>query len=129
MNETQIDGSDSPDDPFRSPTFYELLDVPENAEEEEIDHAFARALQDPDPDCRMNSSRKHAWEVLRDSINRSFYDEYLAKIRSKALVTSTSKPNRGVGSMSTFTLGSDRQTGVPGAPGEAKGRRAIRDAG
>lgn len=117
VDDNEPDSTESPDELVRHPSFYEVLDVPNDAEEMEIDHAFARFLQEPGNDPRLMSQRKHAWEVLRDPINRSFYDEYLAKLLSTVRVL-TRSGKRGIGSMSTFTLGPDLQ----GIPGEAPTR-------
>ena len=86
----------------------------------EVDHAFARFLQEPGSDARLTSQRKHAWEVLRDPLNRSFYDEYLAKQRAAEVRSHDNSFRKSVGSMSTFTLGSsvDLQ-----ATAQSKGRR------
>ena len=128
VNELNFASESDDDDLVTTPSFYEVLEVPENAEEVEIDHAFARALQEPHSDPRVNAARKHAWEVLRDPVNRSFYDEYLAKIRAKAIIASAAKPFRGVGSMSTFTLGADLQNSTAEAPESSRNRRSIRKA-
>ena len=85
MKETHFDVGDTPDELVRIPTFYEILEVAETADDFEIDHAFARFLQETEPEVRDTAARKHAWEVLRDPINRSFYDEHLAQIRTAPL--------------------------------------------
>lgn len=120
MNENEPESHASSPGVHRNPSFYEILDIPTDAGEMEVDHAFARFLQEPGSDARLTSQRKHAWEVLRDPLNRSFYDEYLAKQRADDVRSVETSFRRSVGSMSTFTLGS-RVDLTAAAP--SKGRR------
>ena len=120
MNENEPESQASSPGVHRNPSFYEILDIPTDAGEMEVDHAFARFLQEPGSDARLTSQRKHAWEVLRDPLIRSFYDEYLAKQRAAEVRSHDNSFRKSVGSMSTFTLGSsvDLQ-----ATAQSKGRR------
>ena len=120
MNENEPESDASSPGAVRNPSFYEILDIQTNAEEMEVDHAFARFLQEPGSDARLTSQRKHAWEVLRDPLNRSFYDEYLAKQRADDVRSVETSFRRSVGSMSTFTLAS---CDVVPATARSKGRR------
>jgi DnaJ-class molecular chaperone len=122
VNESTFDVSESTDELLRTQTFYELLDIAESADDFEIDHAFARHLQDPEQDARTLSARKHAWEVLRNAVNRSFYDEHLAQLRARRQATASKVPPQGVGSMSTFTLRSAQGQEPTAAKGRARRR-------
>ena len=124
MNDTGFLQVDVPRGMNKNLSFYEILDVPMDADEIDIDHAFAKFLQEPEVEGRLTSQRKHAWEVLRDPLNRSYYDEYLAKQRiaeTRSLATSS---RQALGSMSTFTLGSNDSV-EPKSPnkGLSKSRR------
>ncbi len=106
MDEARVEAIAEQDALLRPPTYYELLDVNEDSTETEIDHAFAKFLQAPSADLNLTAKRKHAWEVLRDQLNRSFYDEHLAKLRAQNRLSAASTfiAVAGVGSMSMFTM-------------------------
>ncbi len=124
MNDTETQSNESPRGIVRHLSFYEILDVPTNAEEIDIDHAFAKFLQESEGDSRLMSQRKHAWEVLRDPLNRSYYDEYLAKQRSAEVRSIDTPPRQALGSMSTFTLDANDDLEVKShARGLSKSRR------
>ena len=120
MNDTEFHANDSSPGLVRNLSFYEILDVPVDASEVDIDHAFATFLQEPEADSRLKSQRIHAWEVLRDPLNRSYYDEYLAKQRFAEVRSLDTSGRKGLGSMSTFTLGSSDSTTTKAS---SKGRR------
>jgi curved DNA-binding protein CbpA len=106
MDKAQRAAIEAQDALLRPPTFYELLGLPEDVTEAQVDAAFADFLRSPEQDPKMMAKRKHAWEVLREPLNRSFYDEHLAKLRSQNRLgqPSYSDVGQGVGSMSMFTM-------------------------
>jgi curved DNA-binding protein CbpA len=64
-------------------SYYEILGVPPTASEAEIRRAYARLVRQYHPDnnpgdpeaVRMTILINEAWEVLRDPVRRSAYDE------------------------------------------------------